>query len=149
PRERDAAVELATAERPKVILLPGVRYLIGFPLADLGAGNLIAIGIVSGLARTQAESVQERVRLEKWSRSVHDRLAGALEARDRQRSQADLDRQAMIAWEAMMALERLHRGTRLHREPTRERQRVLRAAGELLGAQSLVWVPVQRDDDVV
>jgi HD-GYP domain-containing protein (c-di-GMP phosphodiesterase class II) len=55
----------------------------------------------------------------------------------------------MIVWEAMMALERLHRGTRLHKEPTRERQRVLRAAGELLGAQSLVWVPVQRDDDVV
>jgi hypothetical protein len=60
PRERDAALELAMADRPKVILLPGIRYLIGFPLADLGAGNLSAIGIVSGLARTQAESVQER-----------------------------------------------------------------------------------------
>src|SRR5262249_38275340 len=85
----------------------------------------------------------------KWSRSVHDRLVEALGVHDRQRSQAEQDRQSMIAWEAMMALERLHRGAKIHKDSARDRQRVLRAAGELLGAQSLVWVPVQRDDDAV
>jgi hypothetical protein len=138
PRERDAVLELAAEERPKVILLPGVRYLIGFPLADFGPSNLVAFGVVPGLAKTQAESVQERARLEKWSRSVHDRLVGAAGVRDRQHSQAEQDRQSMIAWEAMMALERLHRGAKIHREPVRERQRVLRAAGDLVGAHSLV-----------
>ena len=107
------------------------------------------MGVMPGLARTPAESSQERARLEKWSRSVHDRLVGAHGERDRQRTQAEHDRQSMIAWEAMMALERLHRGAKLHKDPARERQRVLRAAAELIGAQSLVWVPVQRDDDVV
>ena len=54
----------------------------------------------------------------------------------------------MIAWEAMMALDRLHRGARIHKESAQERQRVLRLAGELVGAPSLAWVPVQGDDEV-
>ena len=37
--------------------------------------------------------------------SVHDRLVGARDIRDCQRSQAEHDRQSMIAWEAMMALD--------------------------------------------
>jgi hypothetical protein len=105
--------------------------------------------VVPALAKTRAEAVQEQARLEKWSRSFHDRLVGARGIRDCRRCQAEQDRQSMIAWEAMMALDRLHRGTKIHKEPTRERQRALRAAGELIGAQSLAWVPVQRNDDVV
>ena len=98
-------------------------YLIGFPLAGFGPSSVVAIGVVPGLARTPAESVQERARLEKWSRSVHDRLVGAQGDRDRQRSQAEQDRQSMVAWEAMMALERLHRGAKIHKDSARERQR--------------------------
>ena len=63
-------------------------------------------------------------RVAKWSRLVYDRVVGARGARDRQRDQAEQDRQSMIAWEAMIALERLHRGARIHKESARERQRV-------------------------
>jgi HD-GYP domain-containing protein (c-di-GMP phosphodiesterase class II) len=149
PWEREAAMEVAAGERPRVIHLPNGRYLIGFPLAQLGAAHLVAVGVVPGLAKTRPEVAQEQARLEKWSRSFHDRLVGARGIRDCQRSQAEQDRQSMIAWEAMMALDRLHRGAKIHKEPVRERQRVLRAAGELVGTQSLAWVPVHRDDDVV
>ena len=148
PEEREAALELAAEERPRVFPLAGGRYLIGFPLTGLGPSHIIALGVMPGLARTRAEGVQERERLEKWGRSVHDRLKGARDISDRQRSQAEQDRQSMIAWEAMMALERLHRGARIHKEPARERRRILRVAGELMGAQAMAWVPVHRDDGV-
>ena len=46
PREREVALELAAAERPKVVFLPGGRYLVGFPLAGLGPANLVALGVV-------------------------------------------------------------------------------------------------------
>jgi hypothetical protein len=64
-------------------------------------------------------------------------------------TRADQDRQSMIAWEAIMGLERLHRSAKIHKEPARERRRILRVAGELLGTRSLAWVPTQRDDEVV
>ncbi len=48
-----------------------------------------------------------------------------------------------------MSLERLHRAARIHKEPARERRRILRAAGELVNAESFVWVPTQQDDEVV
>jgi hypothetical protein len=148
-RERDAALALAAEGRPRVMPLPAGCYLLGFPLAGLGSAHLVALGVMPALARTKAEAAQEQARLEKWSRSVHDRLVGARDMRDCRRNQAEQDRQSMIAWEAMMAIERLHRGAKIHKESARERQRILRIAGELMGAQSLAWVPVQRDDEVV
>src|SRR5262249_23034168 len=46
PRERDAARELAAAGRPKVLLVPGGGYLIGFPLAQFGPSDVVALGMV-------------------------------------------------------------------------------------------------------
>jgi HD-GYP domain-containing protein (c-di-GMP phosphodiesterase class II) len=149
PQERDAALDLSAAKRPKVMALPGGRYLIGFPLAGFGPSNLAALGIVPALARTRAESATEQARLDKWSRSVHDRLVAARDFRDREHIQAEHDRHTMIAWEAMMVIERLHGAAKIHKDPVRERRRVLRCAGELTGAQSMAWVPVHRDDEVV
>ncbi len=59
------------------------------------------------------------------------------------------DRQSMIAWDAIMGLERLHRNLRIHKEPARNRARILRIAGELLGVQSLAWVSVLGDGEAV
>ena len=55
----------------------------------------------------------------------------------------------MIAWDAIMGLERLHRNLRTHKEPARNRARILRIAGELLGVSSLAWVSLLEDGDVV
>ena len=56
---------------------------------------------------------------------------------------------SMIAWEAIMGLDRLHRAAKIHKEPSRERRRILRVAGELIGTKSLAWIPTRRDDEVV
>jgi HD-GYP domain-containing protein (c-di-GMP phosphodiesterase class II) len=147
--ERGIAVELAAAQLPKVIVLSGSRYLVGFPLDGIGPSHMVAVGIIGALARSPAATEQEHSRLSKWARSVHERLRRAREMCDRRRSQADQDRQSMIAWEAIMILERLHCNLQIHKDPARNRGRILRAAGELLGASSLAWVSLVGDGDVV
>src|SRR5262245_42509813 len=67
PRERTAALEMVGQPEPKVVLLPGGRYLIGFPLAAFGPSHLVALGVVPALARTRSEAVQEMGRVAKWS----------------------------------------------------------------------------------
>jgi HD-GYP domain-containing protein (c-di-GMP phosphodiesterase class II) len=147
--ERELVLSLGPEARPRVVAAQAGRYLIGFPLHGFGPSHLVAVGVLIALARTGSEMAQEQARLEKWVHSVHDRLRGASDLRDRRRSQAEHDRQSLIAWEAIMGLERLHRRLRTHKEPARNRGRILRVAGELLGAQALAWVSLQGDEDVV
>jgi len=147
--EREAVLDFGTEEQGKVVVLPEGGYLLALPLDGIRPSLVVAIGMVNALARTRAETSQEQVRLEKWLRSVLGRLRFTMDSRDRQRRQAEQDRQSRIAWEAVMGLERLHRKLRVHKEPARNRGRVLRVAGELLGAQSLAWVSLQGDEDVV
>jgi HD-GYP domain-containing protein (c-di-GMP phosphodiesterase class II) len=147
--ERAFAVELGGLEHPKVVVLGASRYLLGFPLALIGPSRLVALGIMTALGRSRAEMEREQSRLGKWMRSVSDRLRGSKEMGDRRRNQADQDRQSMIAWEAIVDLERMHRNLQIHKEPARNRGRILRTGGELVGASSVAWVPLQGDGDVV
>lgn len=146
---RQAAIALAGDSRPRVVPASRSSYLIAFPLAGLGPSHMVALGVLPALARARDEAKQERDRIERWARAVHDRLTGARDISDCQRSHAELDRRSMITWEALIALDRLNRGTRIHKEPTRERRRMLRAAGQLLGTQAMAWVPAGRDEEVV
>jgi hypothetical protein len=98
----------------------------------MGSSRLVALGVVSALAKTGPEAAQEQARFGKWIRSVHDRLRAARDLHERQRNQAEHDRQSMVAWEAIMGIDRLHRNLRIHREPTRDRGRILQVASELL-----------------
>jgi HD-GYP domain-containing protein (c-di-GMP phosphodiesterase class II) len=147
--ERHLVRNLGAEAPPQVVAAQAGRYLIALPLEGFSPTRLVAIGVMIALARTGSEMAQEQSRLGKWVRSVHERLCGTRDLRDRQRSQAEQDRQSLIAWEAVMGLERLHRHLRTHKEPARNRGRILRVAGELLGAQALAWVSLQGDDDVV
>jgi HD-GYP domain-containing protein (c-di-GMP phosphodiesterase class II) len=147
--ERELALELGVEAQPKVVVLGENRYLVGFPLEGIGPSRVVAVGVMCALARSRAEIEQERSRLLKWLRSVHDRLRGSREIYDGRRSQADQDRQSMIAWDAIVDLERVHRNLQIHKEPARNRGRILRAAGELLGASSVAWVPLLGDGDAV
>ncbi len=147
--ERAAALDLGTEEHGKVVVLPEGGYLLALPLDGIRPSLVVAVGMVNALARTRAEISQEQVRLEKWLRSVLARLRVTRDSRDRQHRQAEQDHQSRIAWETVMGLERLHRDLRVHKEPAHNRGRVLGVAGELPGAQSLAWVSLQRDEDVV
>jgi HD-GYP domain-containing protein (c-di-GMP phosphodiesterase class II) len=146
--ERALALDLAAEQYPRVVVQERC-YLLGIPLEGIAPSRLVAVGAINALARSRAEMDQELLRLNKWARSVHDRLRAAREMCDRQRSQAEQDRQSLIAWDALMGLERLHRTLRTHKEPARNRGRILRFARELLGMSSLAWVSRLEDGDVV
>lgn len=147
--ERERVLQLGGEVQPQVVSSPSGRHCLMLPLSGFGPSRLVAVGVLIALARTESELAQERLRLGKWVQSVHGRLCAARDQRDRERSQAEQERQALIAWEAVMGLERLHRHLRTHKEPARNRGRILRVAGELLGAQALAWVSMQGDDDVI
>jgi len=149
PQERALVLDLAAEQHPKVVVFQERSYLLGLPVDGIGPTRLVALGIVNALAGSPAEMDQEQSRLAKWIKSVHDRLRGASEMGDLRRSQAERDRQSKIAWDAIMAIERLHRSLRTHKEPARNRRRILRIAGELLGVRSLAWVSRLGDGDVV
>ncbi len=146
--ERAFALELATAEHPKVAVLEEGNYLIGFPLDGLGPARLLAVGTVSALAKAPSEQVEEKSRLGKWARSIHSRLRADRDSRESRRSHIERDRQARIAWEAVIGIDRLHRNLRIDKDPARNRRRILRAAGELLSAESIAWVSLLDDGDV-
>ena len=147
--ERVLVLELATEDQPKVVILEAGSYLIGFPLEGFGPVRLVAVGTVTALAKSRSERAEEQSRLGKWARSVHSRLRGDCDSRDRRRTQIERDKQSMIAWEAVVGLDRLHRNLRVDKEPARNRGRILRAAGKLLGARSLAWVSLVGDRDVL
>jgi HD-GYP domain-containing protein (c-di-GMP phosphodiesterase class II) len=147
--ERALVLALAVEERPGVAAVDEKSYLIGFPLDGFGPTRLVAVGTVIALGKSRTERSLEQSRLAKWARSVHGRLRGDRELRDRRHAQAEHDRQAMIAWEAVMGLDRLHRSLRTDKEPARNRRRILRVAGELLGTQAVAWVSSSSDGDVL
>jgi HD-GYP domain-containing protein (c-di-GMP phosphodiesterase class II) len=147
--ERALVLELATEDQPKVVILERGSYLIGLPLDGFGPVSVVAVGTVSALARSPSERAEEQSRLGKWARSVHSRLLGDRDNRERRRTQNERDRQAMIAWEAIVDLDQLHRSLRIDTEPARNRRRILRGAGKLLGARSLAWVSLVGDRDVL
>jgi HD-GYP domain-containing protein (c-di-GMP phosphodiesterase class II) len=122
----------------------GGRYELVLPLPVSGNAGLIAVGSLTALAHTPAEAAQEQARLGKWVQSFWDRLqnvnqAGA--ARGRQRADKGLDSQAAVAWETLLTLDHLIGRLRIHREPEHHQKRILRTAAEVLGAETVLWVP--------
>jgi HD-GYP domain-containing protein (c-di-GMP phosphodiesterase class II) len=147
--ERTVLGELAKGEHPKITCLDDGDYLLGFPLDGFGPSRLLALGVLSAVGKSEPERALEQFRIGKWARAVQSRLRADRESRDRRHTQAEHERQAMMAWEAVMGLDKLHRSLRIHKEPVRHRRRILRAAGELLGAPSLAWVSLHGEGDVV
>jgi HD-GYP domain-containing protein (c-di-GMP phosphodiesterase class II) len=142
-------LELAAQEQPKVIGLEGGSYLIGLPLDGFGPLRLVAVGTVSALAKSRSDQALEQSRLGQWVRSVHSRLRRDRDSREHRQTQIGSDRQAIIAWEVVMGLDRLHRNLRIDEEPARNRARILRVAGKLLGVRALAWVSRIGDRDVL
>jgi hypothetical protein len=140
--------DLAAEEQAHVTTLSGGAYRLGLSLHDDGRPALVAVGELAPLARTPAEAAQERARLQKWLRSVLERLRLASRSQARHRAEAPRDPQTSPAWEAILRLEHLLRSVRIDKEPGRSRRRVLRTAAELVGAQALAWVPARGDESV-
>src|SRR5262249_8559194 len=61
-----AVLELAAGGRPRVVDRPGGGYQLGLVVREPETPDLVAVGVVEGLARSASEAALERGRLAKW-----------------------------------------------------------------------------------
>jgi putative nucleotidyltransferase with HDIG domain len=140
---------VAGGGRPQVVsLAPGHHHLI-LPFRDPEGTTLVAIGTVTGFARTRAEWEQEQNRLARWARAVCERLEAAARQESGQRPTIAPEVQQGMAWETLLALDGLLRRLRPHGDAAGNQKRILAAAAQLLGAEALAWVPQAADGPVI
>ncbi len=135
----------------RVRYLEGARYQLALPFADAGRPTMIAVGVVTGLARTPAEVVQEQSQLSKWLQSVHLRLHAANQrgGQHRHRHGSGQGAASLVGLEALMALEHLLRTQRSDETPERTRRQVLETAAKVLRVRTILWVQAEDDTAVV
>jgi HD-GYP domain-containing protein (c-di-GMP phosphodiesterase class II) len=143
--ESITVTELATGGRACVTPLAYGRYQLAIPLYESGKAVLVAVAAVPALAPTGPHAAQEQVRLQKWAQAVCDRLRGADQLLRQCRNEEEQKTQVKTAWEVSLTLDHLIRHLRIHKSPTKNQQRILEAAFELLGVQALMWIPQHPD----
>ena len=141
-------LQVAAADEVRVAALPDCHYQVVLPLHEGDRPILIAVGQLTGFARTPAERSQEQANYQKWLQSVRDRLRAATLGSTR-RPEAGKEREAAAAWEAVMALEQVLRRVRIHKEAARNQKHILQAAAAVLRAEAVIWVPQQAQAEVV
>jgi HD-GYP domain-containing protein (c-di-GMP phosphodiesterase class II) len=143
----DAAtvIELAAGGRARVTPLAYGRFQLAIPIYEYGKPVLVAIAAVPALAPTGPPAAQEQVRLQKWAQAVCDRLRGSDQLLCQRRQEEEHKAQVKIAWEVILTLDHLIRHLRIHKSPAKNQQRILEAAYELLGAQTVIWIPQDSD----
>ena len=137
----EEVLRLAADTQPDVTVLADGRYQLTMIFYDANRPLVVAAGLFVGLARNRAETEREKGWLEQWLQSVSDRLRLTEQFQRQQCASEDQHAQAKVAWEGLLAVDHVLRRLRIHKEPTRNRQRILETAHELLGTQTLVWVP--------
>jgi hypothetical protein len=131
---------VAADGRARVLPRPEGGYHVALLLHQAGRPVLVATAVLDGLARTDAEALRERLRLQGWLQAVADRLRLADQLAVKRRPE-DLSARGAAPWEALLALDQVARRLHIHKPPDKTRQRILEAAFQTLGAQSLVWIP--------
>jgi hypothetical protein len=148
--QRDWVIRFGAVEQSGVSVAPGGGYRLAISLHEGGRPALVAVGLKESVARPHPDAIREEtLRLEKWLRAVFDRLRVADQAGCRHRTEPAKPAVAPDAWEVVVRLEQLMRVQKTHKEPIKNRRRVLRAAAELVPAQSLVFVPTKAAEPVI
>jgi HD-GYP domain-containing protein (c-di-GMP phosphodiesterase class II) len=147
--EPAAAVRLALAEEADARLQPDGRFQLILVMHEHGAPVLVATGALAALTKTLPDMASEQARLRGWAQAVSDRLRLADKLVSRHRVEATPEPQTKTAWEALLRIDHVARRVRVHRDVARSRKRTLQAAWEVLGVQTLVWVPQAADEAVV
>jgi HD-GYP domain-containing protein (c-di-GMP phosphodiesterase class II) len=147
----DAATisSLAAEGKARVTPLAHGRYQIVIPLYESGKAVLVAIAAIPALVAGGSHAALEQARLQKWSQTVCDRLRGSDQLLCQRRHEEEHKAQAKLAWEVILTLDHLIRHLRIHKNPAKNQQRILEAAFELLGVQTLFWVPQDTDAPVL
>src|SRR5712692_2541093 len=146
--EASTVTELAAAGRAHVTLLPYNRYELAIPLHEGGKVILVAVAAIAALVPPGSHAAQEQLRLQRWAQSVCDRLRGSDQLLRQRRSEEEQKAQVKMAWEVILTLDHLIRHLRIHKNPAKNQDRILEGAFELLGVQSLLWVPQHHDAPV-
>jgi putative nucleotidyltransferase with HDIG domain len=116
---------------------------------ECGQPALVALGELPALSQNVPEMAQEQVRTERWLQAVADRLRQADQFMSRHRDNTGQEAQVKTAWETILRIDHLLRRLRIHKEPGRNQRRILQSAYEMLGVQTLVWVPHPANDAVL
>jgi HD-GYP domain-containing protein (c-di-GMP phosphodiesterase class II) len=140
--------ELARGGRAVATLQSNGNFRLALVIHHQGQPILVAVGVLAGLARHVPELTQEQQRLQKWAQAVVDRLRQADQFLTRHRDEAGQEAQIKMAWETILRLDHVIRRLRIHKDPDRSQKRILQAAFEMLGVQTLVWVPQSANEPV-
>jgi HD-GYP domain-containing protein (c-di-GMP phosphodiesterase class II) len=150
PGWEPAAVHaLATAGQASVQPLPGGGYQIALPLYQFGQVTLFATTVLAAVAPAKAAQEREQARLQKWVQSVCARQLLNDQLSSQRQAEQEANEQVKSAWKVTLTLDRLIRSLRIHRQSSKNVQRVLQAAFELLDTESLVWVPQSAESPVI
>ncbi|HEV3204857.1 MAG TPA: HD-GYP domain-containing protein [Gemmataceae bacterium] len=146
--EPEAIKQLAQNGIAEVNLLDNGRFLLIMILHHYGKPVLVAAGEILHLTRNIAEIAQEQNRMQKWVQAFSDRLRQADQFLARHREDHSSDSQVKVAWETILRLDHVIRRLRLHKDPGKNQKRILQASFEMLGVQTLVWVPQPANEPV-
>jgi len=146
---RDAIRRIAAEDRPRVEPATEASYQLAILLYEANQPVFVAVGILVAMASTAAEAIQEKARLQKWAQSFSDRLRLANQFLGRHRSDTREEGQTALAWETILTVDQILRRLRIHKEPEKNQRRILQTAHELLGVETLIWVPVQASAPVL
>lgn len=144
----DMIVLLARDSCRLVRTLDDGRFQLTLPLFDPEHPELLAVGALPALAHLRADRAKEHNRLEKWAKSVVERLRTGREVCRHTEKQAKADTFHQ-AWSSLLVLDRLFHRLRIHKDPAKYRKRILDAAAELLGVQSVCWVSPRGEEPVL
>jgi HD-GYP domain-containing protein (c-di-GMP phosphodiesterase class II) len=137
--------KLAAGGRACVTPLASGGYQVALPLYGSGQTILVATATLPPLSRPGSDARKEQRRLEKWAQSVCERLRSSDYILSQSRGGQEESTQAKTAWEVILALDHLLRRLRIHKNTAASQQRVLQTAFELLGVETLIWVPCDPD----
>jgi HD-GYP domain-containing protein (c-di-GMP phosphodiesterase class II) len=143
--DASTVIELAADGKCRVTPLAHGRYQLAIPLYESGKAVLVAMAAIPALVASGPPAAQEQARLQKWSQAVCDRLRGSDQLLCQRRHEEEYKAQAKLAWEVILTLDHLIRHLRIHKSPAKNQQRILEAAFEILGVQTLLWVPQDCD----
>lgn len=141
PLDAAEVLELARNGQAQVVALPAGGYRVSIPLYSAGHPLLVGVGVLASLTSYAAERGKEARRLAKWAQSVCERLRGSDYILSRERGAEEEKAQGKGAWEAILRIDHLLRHLRAHKCPDGSQKRILHSVFDLLGIESLAWVP--------
>ena len=132
---------VATTANARVTVRTDGRYQVLLPLREAGQVTLLGVGTLSGFASSRSAVGEECLRLQKWAQSVCDRIALTTKRAVNRRDVQEPGRIGSLPWDAIAGLQNLLQNLHIHKNPSKQQDRILRTARDVLQVQAVMWVP--------